>query len=215
MDENVSWFVSYLSLYSTGLPLLLGIFLWNRLQWAQKLIAVLALCSISTDIISHWLVRNTDHQQVVYHLYTIVQFTILVYIYSRALKPLFSDVFFRYVFLFFLLFAFVDAVWLSSIYSFNSYSSGLESLILIFCVLTFFYKTLLELKIKNLIKDPLIWISIGVLLYFSVSLFIFLFTNYINNSEDALFIIWGIHAIFNVILNLFFAFAIWLTQPPA
>jgi hypothetical protein len=157
-------------------------------------------------------VSYTNYQQVIYHIFTLLEFFLLNQIFARTLTPLLSKLFFNSSLIFMFLVELADLLWLSSLQQFNGFATAIESLFLIFFSLCYFYKTMQELKVKHLEREPMVFISIGLLLYFSSSLFIFLFTNYVDAENGTLFLIWGIHGIFSIILNILYAIALWL-QP--
>lgn len=214
MEESISWLISDISKYSVALPAIAGLIRYNRLQRVQQAAFILILLSILVEVAAHWIIRQDWNHFLVYHIFTILEFGLLTYIFAQGLVPFLKLNFFRGIVLFFLLFIISDMIWISGIAQFNSYSTAIEGLILIFLSLSWFYKTLQELKIKHLEREPLFWISTGILLYFSSNLFIFLFTNYVNSSNRALFIIWGIHGIFSILLNIFYSFALWVKPNP-
>lgn len=210
MEENLAIFITDVSVYSVTLPILVGIFRYYDLKDVQKVILLLVLLSVSAEVAAKWLGDEGGIQTLVYYLFTILEFGLLTYVFAEGIKPFLKYNFFWGVAISFLFFVLTDMIWISGISQFNSYSTAIEGLILIFFALIFFYKTLHELKIRFLEREPLFWISAGVLLYFSSSLFIFLFSNYVNSSTTALFIIWGIHGIFSILLNVFYSTALWV-----
>lgn len=212
MNEQLSWFISDCSLYSIAIPAIVGIWSYKRLNHIQKLLFFLVLLTVITESTAYWLEHNTNNQQVIYHLFTLLEFILLNRIFTRAVSPLLPNFFFNATLIAMFLIELVDLLWLSSLQQFNGFATAIESLFLIFFALSYFYKTMQELKVKHLEKEPMVFISIGILLYFSSSLFIFLFTNYVDSETSTLFLIWGIHGIFSIILNLFYAIALWL-QP--
>lgn len=214
MEERLSYFISDLSMYSVALPAVIGLALYYRLQQIQKVILLLVLLSVSTEVVAHWVKLQNGNQNLVYYLFTALEYMLLTYIFAQGIQPFFKNVFFKRAAIFFLLFVIADMIWISGINQFNSYSTAVEGLIVIFFSLSFFYKTLEELKIEYLEREPVFWISTGVLLYFSSSLFIFLFTNYVQSSNRALFIIWGIHGIFSILLNISYSIALWVKPNP-
>lgn len=215
MEESISWFIGYLSMYSIAMPALVGLLFYKRLQAVQKTLLILILLSTLIEIIALWVIHQGGYQHLVYRIFTILEFSLLTYIFAQGIKPFFTEFFFKGAVIFFFLFVLADMIWISGIVQFNSYSTAIEGLILIFFSLIFFYKTLQELQIQHLEREPLFWISTGVLLYFASSLFIFLFTNYINSSTRSLFIIWGIHGIFSILLNIFYSIALWVKPSPS
>ncbi len=214
MEEKLAWLITDLSKYSLIVPTLIGIVRHAWLQKIPRVIFLLVLLSLSTEIAAHLTVHQGGNQSLVYWIFTFIEFGLISYIFAKAIIPFLPPSFFWGMSTFFLLFLIIDMIWISRIDQFNNYSTAVESLIIIFFVLLFFYKTLKELKIKYLEREPIFWFSTGSLLYFSSSLFIFLFTNYVNSSTRALFIIWGIHGIFSILLNLFYSIALWVKPVP-
>lgn len=210
MEQNWAEFITYLSMYSVLVPMAVGLFKLQSLNSLQRWIGLLVLVTLLGELGVYILDKLWSNNLPVIHLFTLAQFVIIVCIMERGLAPMFSKKTFRIMILFFFCFSLMDAFWWNGIYSFNNYSRPMASLLLLFLALCFFYKTLRELKIKHLEQTPLFWLSIGLLIYFSGNLFIFLFTNYVKVSNEALMTIWGIHAIFNIILNLTYSIALWI-----
>lgn len=208
--EELSWFISNLSIYSISLPAVVGLLFYHRLEKMQKAIFLLILLSLITDASAHWIIHNGGNHQYIYRVFTIAEFTILTFVFAQNISPFLPIRLFQIIGLTFFAFALVDLLWITDIEQFNSYLTAIEGILMIFYALIFFYKTLNELKIKELEKSPMVWLGIGVLLYFSSSLFIFLFTNYVESSNNTLFIIWGIHGIFSIILNIIYAIILWI-----
>jgi len=210
--EEISWFISNLSIYSIALPAMVGLVFYHRLQFYQKGIFLLIILSLGADLAARIVVENGGNHQYVYRIFTIVEFILLTYVFAQGIVPFLTKRFFWGVGIAFLSFALIDLLWISDIEQFNSYTTAVEGILMLFFALVFFYKTLIELKIKELEKSPFVWLSVGVLLYFSSSLFIFLFTNYFEHSRNSLFIIWGIHGIFSILLNITYSIILWI-QP--
>ncbi|MEN0004592.1 MAG: hypothetical protein AAF798_10620 [Bacteroidota bacterium] len=213
MEQKIAEFITDLVLYSGILPALVGLFNTRQLRNNQKAILLLVLLSIATEVAVYWIAYNSGLHNIVFYLFTIAEFTLLAYVFTQNWERNDKTKVAWIAIIFFTLFVLLDMLYLSGIEQFNSYSTSVEALLLIGFALSFFYITLRELKIKYLEREPLFWISTGVLLYFASSLFIFLFTNTVNASMEALFIIWGIHGIFRILLNIFYSIALWIRVP--
>ncbi len=88
---------------------------------------------------------------------------------------------------------------------------SIESVVVIFMALAYFYKVFQELKVQNLLLEPFFWVSAGLLLFFSGNFLIFIFMNFIllysKNLNDQ---IWVIHALMNYMLYITYAIALWV-----
>jgi len=68
------------------------------------------------------------------------------------------------------------------------------------------------MKVQHLEASPLFWISIGTLFYNAGSFFIFLFSKDIVPFEELWQTYFGIHAIFTILLYIFYSIALWVKQ---
>ena len=79
-------------------------------------------------------------------------------------------------------------------------------------MLLYFYTVIRELVIIQLEREPLFWISVGLLLYFSGNVFIFVSSNYVIQHSKALSLkLWDIHAVLYMVLYGLYAWALWIT----
>jgi hypothetical protein len=68
----------------------------------------------------------------------------------------------------------------------GKYSQVVESMLVIFWVLAYFYELIKYLNITNLISYPFFWVCAGVLIFYSGNVFYFPFWYYINRWENDL-----------------------------
>ena len=140
------------------------------------------------------------------HIYTIFDFILLTLIF----KPVLSYNLTRFLIIGFSIFATINSVFFEHLKTENVLNRSLSALILMFYALSFFTKTLREMKIMNLEKEPLFWVSLGVLFYNAASFFIFLFSHYLTANRDLWFTYFGIHAIFTILLYICYTVALWV-----
>lgn len=142
------------------------------------------------------------------HIYTIVDFILL----SLIFRPVLPSYLSRFLLYSFPLFAAINSIFFENLKTENVLNRSLSALILMFYALSFFTKTLREMKILNLGKEPLFWISVGVLFYNAASFFIFLFSRYLTVIPNLWQTYFGIHAIFTILLYICYTIALWV-QP--
>ena len=59
----------------------------------------------------------------------------------------------------------------------------------------------------------MVWISVGVLVYYSGNIFLFILNNYFSNRVDGnQGTLWIIHNLLNISKNLLFCIALWQSQ---
>ena len=146
-------------------------------------------------------------------IYITIEFSLLLWIYSLILENNFLTKTRRWLL----------AVFLGLILTRAFYQSGesvlidnsgrlIESALIIYFVLAYYYKIFQELKIQTLWRDSFFWVSSGLLLFFSGNFLIFVFLNFIllysTKLNDQ---IWVIHAFLNYLLYSVYTFALWIS----
>ena len=90
----------------------------------------------------------------------------------------------------------------------NGLGMVLESLVLIFVSILFFYRTYLKADEVFIEKSPEFLIVAGILFYFSGALFTFLlWADILSQSPNELYHSWVLHNCANILKNLLFVFA--------
>ncbi|MDJ1506578.1 hypothetical protein [Xanthocytophaga agilis] len=109
----------------------------------------------------------------------------------------------------FALFAIINTVFFQSLKQFNSHTIFVECILLIVLAILYFYKELRDLENRHLERVPMFWINASVLTYFSGSLVLFYVANdLISESMKTKGVIWGTHALFNIVHYILYAIAL-------
>jgi hypothetical protein len=69
------------------------------------------------------------------------------------------------------LYAIVNVLFLQSIFEYPSLLNAIYNMLFLLASIVFFYKTMIEAKIKNLCNEPLVWFNSAILIYYAGSLF--------------------------------------------
>ena len=96
--------------------------------------------------------------------------------------------------------------------TFNTYARPIGNILFIFFAISYYYKLLKDLKVRYLERNPMFWINTGILIYFSGSLFLFIFSNYILKNVQLNILFWAIHAGLNIFIHIFYAIGLWLSR---
>ncbi len=88
----------------------------------------------------------------------------------------------------------------------------LESLLVLGMAGLYFRKLLNELQVPNLARDPLFWVSAGLVLYSISKLLIALFSNYLleHYSRQLSLTVWTVNGLLTIVLYLCYLRALWL-----
>lgn len=90
----------------------------------------------------------------------------------------------------------------------NTYAHSLESFILVVYSLLYFYDHFTRAALVNNRLSPMFWVNAGVFIYFPVNMVLFLIANYLNrHNVDFANQAFNMHSVFNIILNVCFAWA--------
>jgi hypothetical protein len=142
------------------------------------------------------------------HFYTIFDFTMMTLIFRDYLPSNYV----KWVIIAFGLIALVNSIFIERLATFNIAARSVEAFVIICYVMRYFWLTLKEMKIIRLEKQPIFWVSCGALLYYAAGFFIFLFSHDLLPYDELWFTYWGIHAIFTILLYIFYSIALWV-QP--
>lgn len=89
---------------------------------------------------------------------------------------------------------------------FNENLNGTSGLLLILITLTYFYRLLQNMSIPILSHSAMFWISSGVLLYFSGTIFVYIFSSVVFENNMPL---WSINLYLNILFHIMLTIGIW------
>ena len=185
---------------------------FRRLEPALRYLVGLVFFELLVEIVSRVLADQHRPNLFVLPIDTLVEFGLLALMYYRASWPTAKGrglLALIAIFSLVSLFSYTDP---ASLVRFNSLQRFVESFLVLGLVLLYFYKVIRELVIVHLEKEPMFWVSVGLLLYFSGNVFIFISSNYvIQHSRDLSMKLWDVHAILYMVLNGLYAGALWIS----
>lgn len=209
MDINFSIQLSHASSLMVLLPGLVALFRLSSTLRIHRLLTIYiagaALISISGYILGSVFSINNLF---LLHFYIIFDFIILTLIYRDYLPRTYV----RWSIVLFTVLALANSIFIEKLSTFNVLARSVEAFIIIGYVMRYFWLTLKEMKVDQLEKEPIFWVSCGALLYYAAGFFIFIFSQNILPFKELWFTYWGIHAIFTILLYLFYSIALWV-QP--
>ncbi len=212
MEEDFVRIIAKVSAYIILIPTILAIMRLRDGDREQRLLSLLIFSSLFVELTALIIGLSGEGENNLFllHIFTVIEFTLLTLIFQPHVKVLIPKKAIHFLIAAFFLFAVINSLFFESIQQFNAFGRALEGLLIIFLDLLCLVLILKTLKIKQPECSPLIWISIGTLIYFSGSLFVFIFSNYVLSSQSVSVTIWGIHAFMSIVLNLFYTVALWV-----
>jgi hypothetical protein len=197
--------------WSIVLPLFLTIKNFRRIPNNYRTwILVYLVLSLITQIAAMLLWKSSINNLPLLHLYTVLEFLVLLKFYAAIFEGLISKTVFICLALVFPLFALIDVVFFESLFAFNTLVRSIGALILIGFALYWFIKNImLEHHIHASYFVGLNYINAVFFIYFSGSIVLFSFSNYINHIGRTLLMnIWSIHTLLIVFLYVAITFGI-------
>ncbi len=213
MEANLSEIIVNVSALSAGFPFLVGLLKYRRLNQLQVRVFSLVCLSVFFELLATYssLIPGFEAFNLpLLHTFTFIHYLMILWVYQQHLANLFRPKLVPILAAVFLVMVVVNGIWGDGFTNFNPHARALQALLVLFFVLSYFYRTLREMKITQLERDPLFWVSTGLLLYFSGSLLIFIVSNSITTSPAIMFTVWGIHSLLNILLNIFLAISLWV-----
>lgn len=199
-----------ISAYSAGIPIILSFFYFKRYNRTIRFLFYYLYISAIFDLISILLAEYKLNNILFAHLDTLSQIVFLgvFYYYSLKIQLIRKSVILITICL--ALFTIINGIFIQGFDHFNSYSRTAGNIFLIFPPLFYFYEVFIQDKIVRIEKEPMFWISVGTLIYYTGTLFVFIL--YMNHnfgvSEEISNQIWVVNSVLNILQNMLFGIAI-------
>ncbi len=177
------------------IPLGIGLRNYPRLQMHGKLIVLYLCCSAIASAIAALLGMNNINNMPVFHIFTMVEFVVLTLFFRQLAESGIWRSTISVLGVLFILFGILNCLFIQPIFTYNSLPRSLESLLLIIYGLQWFYSSLGSTNRSTQVRS-LVWINSGIICYFSGSLFLFIFNEYVVQHPTSYRIAWLTHAVF-------------------
>lgn len=197
-----------------GLILLIPLFLalLNQKKYSRQLKIVLyylVLATVTQTLSFAFWKANINNYPIV-HIYTILEYLILLWFYTLTLKGFIPKTAFAALFIAFPLFSIFDSIFIEDIYTYNTYSRSIEALIFIFLSISWFVKIVAEDEVAREQGIAINYINAGLLIYFAGSITLFAYNSYIEEMKIMLRInVWLIHTVLATQLYILIAIGLW------
>lgn len=183
----------------------------RQLPRALRYLLALIGLTLLTELVSRLLWLQHRPNLFLQPIYTVGELSLLVLLYRQVLGLAWFARVVPWLLGGFAAFTLVSSLLTPNLQHFSSVLKVVESVIVLGCVLLYFRQLLNELRVEHLEREPLFWVSLGLLLYFLGDVHIFLFSNYLMGySKQINMTVWAVHAGLYMVLHCCFALALWL-----
>lgn len=166
------------------LPVLVGAIYFYRLTFPFRVFFWYSILCAFTELIAALYAEYFENNMPLLHIFTVIEFLVLSTVYLLFMyKRIIARRIIAGLMMIFILGAILDAAYINGTSKFNSISHSLESFILVGYALFYYGITFKEMKPLIIWKDPMFWVSTGILVYFSLNMFFFLLFNLIQTDE--------------------------------
>lgn len=210
MDEETSRLLMEISRYSAIAAAVVALYRFRSANHAQWYLCWLIFLAVGVEFLAYFLASNKIPNLPLLHVFTVFEFGLIAYMFQPSIEKYISKTKLLIIIFVFAIAAVFNSVFHESIYQFNPFARSAEALLLLLLSLLYFYATLTSMTEKHLERSPIFWISAGCLLYFSSSLFIFIYSNVLFGVHRNSFTIWGLHALMSILHYIFYTIALWV-----
>ena len=196
---------------ASNISLLVPLFIYfARMRHASRevhIIGILIIASGLCDVVGFILFSKHQSTVVVFNTYYSILFLLLTWFYYEAL---FVNT--RRLMVWIGLAVYLPSFFLITAYvqNFSQYQTlmwVITAVIMIMYSIAYFFYSLSTITPTNFFGYSLVWINMGVMIYFCLSLFLFVLGNYVLTKLDpqTSALIWSTHNINNIIKNILFS----------
>jgi hypothetical protein len=191
-----------ISILSPLIPLVVGIKKRFTLLWLYVITGFIFDCIVV--VLKRGLHLN---QSPATNLFVVIEFILVSILYKH--KIINRTVPF-YIFVFSLALFFVANTLSNTVYTFNTFGASFFSFSFIVYSISGFYVILSKQRVLFLEKSSFFWMNVAFIIYASGNLFLFLFKDYLRETNDEFFLmLWrSVFQILNISKNIFLALAL-------
>jgi len=193
------------------IPISVGIFFYAKLTGGIRYILFYTCTAALCNVLAYYLMARYSNNMPMFHVYAVIEFTLCALFFRKALEGTRLARYLPAVIFSFAVLSILNSIYIQDIFSFNSYSRSLEAVIIIIFCLFYMYR-MLGSKKRSKEENAFLMISVGLFLYFSGSLFLFMFSRYLLVNQAAIELGWGTHAFLVFAMNVFFAIAFYQSR---
>lgn len=188
--------------------------IYKNLEGGLKVFSYFLFFSGIIQLISLILWYNNQNNLPLLHLYVPIGFICLCFFYKKILAEFIHPNIIWLILILFTAFSVINTFFFQHINTYNSSALTVESILLIILSLSTFLFLLNSIFKEYPSLKSINWINSGIFIYYSSSLLIFYFGDYLASLSPSVFLkyTWLIHAIFSIIMYIFFFLGLWKRQ---
>ncbi len=188
-------------------PLVTGAIFYRKLPPFARFLFLFVVVTFLLEIVTRIYCELGWNNMFLFHLYSYVEvgFICLIY-YALSDRPLWKRAI-QTVFGLFVTVSLLNLLFFDELTHFNSMQRYVEMVIVYTLLSAYLLNAVYDPKNRPLAEHPAILLTMGYMIYFLGTLFLFVYGEEILSGNDGKY--WVIHGIFNILLNGMYAFVFW------
>jgi hypothetical protein len=200
-----------ISVWFVVIPCVIGLFTKKYFKPGEIALLYLVAISLCTEIVDTLLIKYHLDNFYIYDIYTVFEFALISWFYVKVF-PLsrLTNLIYVMVFIFFgvAVFEFLNKPTIK-----EDIATTAESIFVILFTIFGFYSLLQNPVQSRVIAIPLFWFNSAFLIYFAGSLFLFIFSAYIQRHYHSLSReLYAIHSVMNILFYILISTGFWKTR---
>lgn len=198
---------SIISAYTILAPLIVGAFLFRSLLFPSKILYSLVIVTAFIELSAYFLYLQKMNNMFINHVQSTAEFYLLSIIYLWLLRSVRITNITVIFMILFGLFTIYSILFIEGLNEFNAVQRWVEMILLTQVVLLYMREQSIRRSTVQMKKNPFFWLSVGYLIYFTGTIYLFVNQKYFLEIGQTEY--WIIHGIFNIFLNSVFTFVLW------
>ena len=192
---------------------IIGLVRWRKLPTNMRYLAALIGWVLPLNLLGFALLFLHRSNLFMMPVYAVGEFWLLALMFRQTLKsPTYSRAV-PWLVGGFAAYALLDSLLAGTLDQFRPGQQVVQSVLVLLLVGLYFRKLLRELRVMELRREPMFWVSAGLLIYYLGYLQIAIFSNYLlHYSQQLNANVWMIHSFLFIILYSCYSLALWLPQ---
>ncbi|SNT18883.1 hypothetical protein SAMN05421640_2743 [Ekhidna lutea] len=212
MEKVVNLILEFASIPVLGCAIYAG-WVYKRLSKELRIIAWFILLSGAIELSSTLLWYAKINNFPLLHLYVLAGFLILLLFYKAILRGFISRKVFISIGVSFTIYSIINSVFIQTVYSFNSHALVVQAVLVIILSLSTYILLLNDIVRKQRLEliSSLNWINSGLFIYYTSSLLIFYFGDFLTKNFSATInqYTWAFHTLFSTVMYICFFIGLW------
>lgn len=208
---TLNLYAANLAVIALGVNVLLFSVKYNQLNLPFRRLYYFLLLNLTIEALAFVFEYAGINNLPLLHVYTLGEFILFSFFYrSLILKPTLFSRFFWYIVVIGSILIIANSLFVQSIFDFNSIAKTAVQIILIGYAVLYFYNLVADDQFSQLKSKSIRLVNSAVIIYYSGSLFIFMFSRISFGNEDLYTVFWIFNAFLNLSFHLLILFALWI-----